>query len=167
MPQSRERTYIVACNDIIKLGRFTFPITSTAPVQTISSLLENPATIHDKYYYQPEKAMYTTLNDAIKKENTIYQFRRYYVRENKTDRCPTLTANMGKGGHNVPILKDTAGIRKLIPKECLTLQGFPSTYKIPPRIADCHVYAQVGGASHAMIANKLGRQILIAENIRP
>ena len=46
--------------------------------------------------------------------NTVYQWRRVYVRENKSNLCPTLTAfNMGTGGHNVPLVRDKLGIRKL------------------------------------------------------
>ena len=33
----------------------------------------------------------------------IYQLRRSYVREKRQGLCPTLTANMGIGGHNVAI----------------------------------------------------------------
>ena len=40
--------------------------------------------------------------DLLKKEitdkNSIYQYRRVYVRKNKSNLCPTLTANMGSGG---------------------------------------------------------------------
>ena len=53
----------------------------------------------------------------VVKKDTIYQLRRIYVRENKSNLCPTLTANMGTGGHNVPIIKDDFGIRKFIPVE--------------------------------------------------
>ena len=49
-------------------------------------------------------------------ENVIYQYRQFYVRENKNNCCPTLTANMGNSGHNVPLLKDNKGIRKLTPQ---------------------------------------------------
>jgi DNA (cytosine-5)-methyltransferase 1 len=35
----------------------------------------------------------------------IMQYRRTYFRENKKGECPTLTANMGTGGHNVPLVK--------------------------------------------------------------
>ena len=55
----------------------------------------------------------------INKENTIYQWRRVYVRENKSGVSPTLTANMGTGGHNVPLIYTKHGIRKLTPTECL------------------------------------------------
>ena len=45
-------------------------------------------------------------------------------RENKNGVCPTLTANMGTGGHNVPLIKDDNGIRKLTPRECFNLRVF-------------------------------------------
>ena len=78
-------------------------------------------------------------------ENVIYQYRRYYIRENKSNCCPTLTANMGSGGHNVPIIKDTRGIRKLTPRECFNLQGFPSVYKFP-KMSDSALYKLAGNA---------------------
>ena len=34
-----------------------------------------------------------------------------YVRENKSNLCNTLTANMGTGGHNVPLIIDDYGFR--------------------------------------------------------
>ena len=43
--------------------------------------------------------------------------------------CPTLTANRC-GGHNVPLLKDDKGIRKLTPRECFNFKGFPLDYKL-------------------------------------
>lgn len=56
-----------------------------------------------------------------------YQWRRTYFRENMSGVCPCLTANMGTGGHNVPLkskdLKD-----KLSPVECELLQGLIQNY---------------------------------------
>ncbi len=56
-----------------------------------------------------------------------FQYRRTYFRENKSGVCPCLTANMGTGGHNVPLksenLKD-----KLSVNECELLQGIPINY---------------------------------------
>ena len=43
--------------------------------------------------------------------------------ENKNGVVPLFLANMGTGGHNVPLIKDN-GIRKLTPRECFNLQGF-------------------------------------------
>jgi site-specific DNA-cytosine methylase len=39
-------------------------------------------------------------------DNQYYSYRRTYMRENKSGVAPTLMANMGTGGHNVPLLKD-------------------------------------------------------------
>ena len=55
-----------------------------------------------------------------------------------------MTANMGTGGHNVPIIKDMFGIRKLTPDECLHLQGFPKSFKFLDTMANCHKYKQAG-----------------------
>jgi DNA (cytosine-5)-methyltransferase 1 len=68
------------------------------------------------------------------------------VRENKSDVCPTLTANMGTGGHNVPLIKDSFGFRKLTPRECFNLQGFPSDYKLPSEMSISHLYKQSGNS---------------------
>ena len=65
-------------------------------------------------------------------KDTVYQWRRHYVRENKSNVFPTLTANMGTGGHNVPlILDDHKRIRKITPKECSRVQGFPEEFRLP------------------------------------
>jgi len=65
---------------------------------------------------------------------------------------------MGGGGHNVPLIKDDKGIRKLTPRECLNFQGFPENYKIP-NLADSHVYKLAGNAVSVpvvkLIANRL------------
>jgi DNA (cytosine-5)-methyltransferase 1 len=52
---------------------------------------------------------------------------------------------MGSGGHNVPLLKDSKGIRKLTPRECFNLQGFPTNYKLP-NISDSSLYKLAGNA---------------------
>jgi len=60
--------------------------------------------------------------------NTKYfQWRRTYFRENKSGVCPCLTANMGTGGHNVP-LKSPNLLDKLSPEELEILQTIPKSY---------------------------------------
>lgn len=128
VPQNRERIYIIGFLKKRAFNNFEFP----EPVKLkkcIADLLDDD--VLDKYYYKPSSALYHELKSTIVKENTVYQWRRKYVRENKKNVCPTLTANMGMGGHNVPIIKDRKGIRKLTPMECLRFQGFPKTYKFP------------------------------------
>jgi DNA (cytosine-5)-methyltransferase 1 len=92
-------------------------------------------------------------------ENVIYQYRRYYVRENKNKVCPTLTSNMGTGGHNCPIIKDDKGIRKLTPRECFNLQGFPKNYKLP-KISDSALYSLAGNAVSIPVVQLLVEKIM-------
>ena len=52
------------------------------------------------------------LDEQIDEENEFYQVRRgMYVRKNMSGVCPTLTANMGTGGHNVPLIKVNDRVR--------------------------------------------------------
>ena len=96
------------------------------------------------------------------KSNTIYQWRRIYVRENKSNVCPTLTANMGTGGHNVPLIRTADGrIRKLTPRECFNLQGFPKTYKLP-NIASTHLYKQAGNSVVVSVIERIAENIFEA-----
>ena len=78
----------------------------------------------------------------------LYQLRRSYVREKKQGLCPTLTANMGIGGHNVPFLRDNWGIRKLSVDEVAGLQGFDTDDPLfPPVVPEKDRYRLVGNAA--------------------
>ena len=59
---------------------------------------------------------------------------------------------MGGGGHNVPLLKDDKGIRKLTPRECFNLQGFPEDYKLPD-VCDSALYKLAGNAVSVPVVN--------------
>ena len=65
---------------------------------------------------------------------------------------------MGSGGHNVPLVLDHKGIRKLTPRECFNFQGFPSSY-ILPAMSDASLYKLAGNAVSVpvvkLIANRL------------
>ena len=91
--------------------------------------------------------------------NTLYQLRRHYVRENKSACCPTLMATMGTGGNNVPLLRDDRGIRKLTPRECFNLQGFPPEFVLPS-LCDTHLYKLAGNAVSLPVVELLVRKML-------
>lgn len=93
--------------------------------------------------------------------DTIYQWRRKYVRENKSNVCPTLTANMGTGGHNVPLIKTEEGIRKLTPRECFNFQGYPTDFTLP-KIANSHLYKQAGNSVVVPVINRIAENIIKA-----
>ena len=100
--------------------------------------------IPEKYFYKNNK-YFAMLQKSYEKQYMFYQIRRKYIRVNKKNICPTLTANMGTGGHNVPIIYTKKGFRKLTTRECFNLQGFPSSFKLP-NLSDAKLYKQAGNS---------------------
>ena len=158
IPQNRERLYIVGFRNEDYADNFEFPDPQILKVK-VSDLLEK--NVPEKYYYNG-KPLFAKLKNFIKEEDKVYQWRRQYVRENKKGVCPTLTANMGMGGHNVPIVKDKRGIRKLTPFECFRLQGFPKTFIIPKNLADSALYKQAGNSVSVPVIEAVAKQLMRA-----
>jgi DNA (cytosine-5)-methyltransferase 1 len=155
VPQHRERIYLVAFLEEDVYNRFSldFDRVDNLPV---SDFLEKD--VPDKYYYTHKLKVFPVIQESVVKPvhttNTVYQYRRHYVRENKKNQCPTLTANMGGGGHNVPLILDRDGIRKLTPRECFNLQGFPKDYVLP-NVSDGVLYKLAGNAVSVPVVERI------------
>lgn len=159
LPQNRERLFIVAFLDITVADKFKWPH-KVKLSNSISELINWDATVNEKYYYTKDNLNYDLLLENVNKPFVVYQYRRVYVRENKSGMCPTLTANMGMGGHNVPIIQDSQKrIRKLTPRECLSLQGFGIDYMIPSNLADSRIYKQAGNSVSVTVIEAIASQI--------
>lgn len=159
IPQGRERVYIIGFKDEQLYDNFTFP--EEIPLTTtLHDIIDFKSKIDDKYYYTPEKySFYDTLTETITSMNTTYQWRRSaFVRENKKNICFTLTASMGTGGHEVPLVLTETEIRKLTPRECFSLQGFPNTFMFPD-LADSKLYKQAGNSVVVPVIERLAKQI--------
>lgn len=94
----------------------------------------NPVQINSDLFVQQNRPRIYWTNIPIKQlpkrpewDGDFYQYRRTYYRKNKSGVCPCLTANMGTGGHNVP-LKSKDKKDKLSPVECERLQSVPDNY---------------------------------------
>ncbi len=161
VPQNRERIFIV-CFDVTQVSnyaQFEFPkevVLNKTIHDCIISTESNP-----KLFYGEKMGHYAELKEGITSMDTIYQWRRVYVRENKNAVCPTLTANMGTGGHNVPLILTDKGIRKLSPKECLNFQGYPQDYNFSPEISMASCYKQAGNSVVVPLIKKVCEQICL------
>lgn len=158
IPQNRERIYIVGFLNEDFANRFYFP--NPIPLTTkLKDVIDFDHKIEEKFYYTEEK--YPKIVKAMKEFNnqdTLYQWRRQYVRQNKSNLSPTLTANMGTGGHNVPLVITNYGIRKLTPKECFNLQGFPQDFKLP-NISTAQLYKQAGNSVCVTVIERIAKNI--------
>ena len=147
IPQNRERIYIVAFKSKSASKKFKFPKGAEAKrkLRPLETFIDFDKKMEEKYYYDENRPFYDQLVEDVNTKGVVYQWRRKYVRANKSGVCPTLTANMGMGGHNVPLIKAKHGIRKLTPSECFALMGFPSI-KFPAEMTDSHLYKQAGNS---------------------
>ncbi len=168
IPQTRERIYVVAFKEDEKgkgkssaMDAFTYPekIKLTRGIRDVIDYSDEKDAC---YYYPNTHQYYDKLNEAMTNPDTVYQWRRVYVRENKSNVCPTLTANMGTGGHNVPLIRDDYGIRKLTPQECFALQGFPSDLRYPVGMANCHLYKQAGNSVSVPVVKRIAENMIKA-----
>jgi len=159
IPQNRERIYIVAFLNHEEADSFYFP--DPVPLdKKLNDVIDYKNKLDDKYYYTEEKnKFYEELKKNMINKDTIYQWRRVYVRENKSNLCPTLTANMGTGGHNVPLILTDKGIRKLTPRECFNLQGFDENFKIPLGLSNTRLYKQAGNSVVVPVIERIAKEI--------
>lgn len=161
IPQNRERIYVVGFKDKEAYKNFDFP--NPIPLESdLSDVIDFGKQQDEKFYYTEEKyAFYSQLQESITSQDTVYQWRRKYVRANKSNVVPTLTANMGTGGHNVPLVLADHGIRKLTPRECFNVQGYPDNYKLP-ELAVSHLYKQAGNSVVVPVIYRIAQKILDA-----
>lgn len=197
LPQNRERIYIVGflrkedadkfkAFDAERLQVLKKVKTAEDRAKDVKKIIDYSLTIQTagKYYYTREKYphYFVTLEEFENSDKDIrinlfeqvdemYQFyqcrRGMYVRKNMSNVCPTLTANMGTGGHNVPLVKVWDGVRKLTPTETFKLQGFPvgAGYELPAeyngkKYPDAQLYKQAGNAVSVPVIEMLAKEIL-------
>lgn len=121
VPQNRERIFIVGFRDE---RPFTFPEPQPLTLG-IQDLLE--PSVSSEYFITDAHKYYEPIVSGVTDPNTVYQWRWSYLRKNKSNLCPTITA-----GCSVPTLvKTDKGVRKLTERELFRFQGFPDTYHLP------------------------------------
>lgn len=163
IPQNRERIYIVGFQDEEVYQRFVFPM-PTKLTTKLSDIIDFETKMDEKYYYREGKYrgdMYEQLVAAMDDDSAVYQWRRKYVRKNKSGVVPTLTANQGEGGHNVCLIKTKHGIRKMTPHECFNTQGFPKDFKLPV-MSDARLYKQAGNSVCVSVIHRIAKEIVKA-----
>ncbi len=159
VPQNRERIYIVGFKSKEAYESFSFP-EKIRLTNKLDSVIDFNLDADERYYYDETKTpFWDKLYPNITSQDTVYQWRRQYVRENKSGVVPTLTANMGTGGHNVPLILTNDGrIRKLTPKETFNVQGFPADFKLP-NISNGQLYKQAGNSVVVPVIQRIAEKI--------
>lgn len=141
VPQHRERIIIVGF-DIRRFGpdlKFKFDLTPVFPKPVMSDILQ--AHVSDKYTLSDKLWAYLQ-NYAAKHKAAGNGFGYGIAPEDGVSR--TLSARYYKDGSEVLIQQNNKNPRKLTPRECARLQGFPDTFRIP--VSDTQAYKQFGNS---------------------
>lgn len=158
VPQNRERWYCVGFKKDLISNDFIFEWPEKCKKKaTLGDIIKK---IKDNDYSISSICEENIMKGIKRKNIEIDDFTLAY--EIRASRCqfssnsisPCLTAKMGTGGNNVPVVIKQK--RKLTENECLGIMGFPKTYKI-----------KKGYQSYKQIGNSVAVPVItmIAENI--
>lgn len=161
IPQQRERLYMAALSwDHFDTNEFKFPAPASE-TRDFREFLDLDTRAEEWCYFPTESKWGQLFSEAMDAgdPSRVYHLRRHYVREIKRPMVPTLTAHMGDGGHNVPVIKDQWGIRKLTVAECMRLQGIDvGDIVFPPDLSRSQQYKQIGNAVTVPLVRKLAAE---------
>lgn len=157
LPQNRERLYIIGFNkDIFKLPKnFTFEYPNPTYSKTrlgdiLETKIDDKYTISDKLYEghlrrkQEHIAKGNGFGFSLFNENSPY--------------TNTLSARYYKDGSEILIEQKNKNPRKLTPRECARLQGFPEYFIIP--VSDTQAYKQFGNSVAVPVVRAIAKQIV-------
>jgi DNA (cytosine-5)-methyltransferase 1 len=140
VPQHRERTYIVGLHrDTFGDDRFEFPDVPALPERRMGDILDPD---HDpKYELSPH--LWAYLQEYARKHRAAGNGFGYgLVGPDSVSR--TLSARYYKDGSEILVETGGATPRRLTPRECARLMGFPETFVIP--VSDTQAYRQFGNS---------------------
>lgn len=157
IPQERSRTFIVAFLDYSVMNRFKFP-SELQLTKGINDIINRNIRYPDSFYYHENNKYYAILNSKIIDNVGIYRIDDSGVANKRYNISPTLKANMGTYPDRVPVIRDDFGIRKLTPKECLKLQGFPDDFDFG-NIPINQAYKQAGNTVCVPVVERIANNI--------
>lgn len=160
IPQSRERLFMIGLNsDYFDSNPICQSQFEKVHLQPMSKFL-NINVEYDSSYYLNEDNKFSRMIMEYKNDDPyqIYQLRKYEVRAPR-GMCPTLTANMGMGGHNVPFVIVDNRVRKLTERECLNLQGFSENFFFPESTPRSLRYKMIGNSVSPPISKLIAAKV--------
>ncbi len=167
LPQNRERIFIVCFRQDLSIAYFKFPKETNKQICILDILEENPSdakyidrldTVFTKSF-EPETDLFGQVILPNKPVQIGYvnkggQGERIY---SPYGHAITLSAYGGGAGAKTGLYYINNKIRKLTPRECARVQGFPDTFKIDPSINQS--YKQFGNSVAVNVLISIIREI--------
>jgi DNA (cytosine-5)-methyltransferase 1 len=168
LPQNRERIFIIAFNNnFYKNTEFNFPVLNK--ISSLNDILEHNPTDGKiierddiEFYkdYKPEKNIFGEFDlpnkpIQIGKINKGGQGERIY---HPDGHAITLSAYGGGVGAKTGLYKINGKIRKLSPRECARLQGYPESFIFPKSVSEAH--KQFGNSVSINVLQYITKEII-------
>ena len=165
LPQNRERVFIVAFHTTLKSSHFNFPMSPNIPI-SLKDILEEDENLKeilrdDIVYFKKKDSIQTlfhnTFNKPIQigKVNKGGQGERIYA---TNGHAITLSAHGGGVGAKTGLYLVETKLRKLTPRECARLQGFPDDFILNTNINQS--YKQFGNSVSVNVLQHIIIQII-------
>lgn len=154
VPQHRERIVIVGF-DRNRYGsdiNFDFKLNPNVKKPVMNDILETDV---DEKYTLSDK-LWTYLQNYAAKHKAAGNGFGYGIAD-KEGVSRTLSARYYKDGSEILIAQDGKNPRKLTPRECARLQGFPDNFKIP--VSDTQAYKQFGNSVVVPLMSEVARLV--------
>ena len=156
VPQNRERIYIVGFDlkQVPNYDDFKMP-EPTHKKTCLGDILEK--NVDEKYTLSDE------LWNGHKRRKQEHKLKGngfgYSLFTPESEYCSTISARYYKDGSEILIEQEGKNPRKLTPRECARLQGFPENFIIP--VSDTQAYKEFGNSVAVPVIHAIAEQILI------
>lgn len=168
LPQNRERVYFVCFRKDLNIKKFDFPKPLKRNI-SLSSILEE--SVKDEYYIYREDVFFTKplhINNNIFGEMEVFNKPLQIGYVNKGGQgeriyhigghAITLSAYGGGAGAKTGIYLHNNKIRKLTPRECARVQGFPEDFVLHPN--KNQAYKQFGNSVSINVLQSILKEII-------
>ena len=155
VPQNRERIYIVGFNrgKVANYADFRAPVppkTETSVGDILEKKVDSKYTISDQLWEGHQRR-------KIENRENGKGFG-YSLFNGKSPYTNTISARYYKDGSEILIEQEGQNPRKLTPRECARLQGFPEEYIIP--VSDTQAYKEFGNSVAVPVIHAVAEQII-------
>ena len=160
VPQARERIYIVAFRKDLGVRYFNFPRPTYKEIYLKDVLEDDNKT--NKYIIDRKDIKFWKKDDSLSLKpiqigqiNNGGQGERIY---SINGHAITLSANGGGAAAKTGAYLVNGKVRKLSPRECARVQGYPEWFKIP--VSDSQAYKQFGNSVAVPVVDAIFKRIL-------
>ena len=168
VPQHRERVFIVGFREPTPFDFDAIQWPSQEPVlaSVLHQIDEEPGGPYTRYYRGR-----TRVSDKYTLTDHLWEYLQNYAAKHKAkgngfgfsmngpnDRARTLSARYYKDGSEILIGQARKNPRRLTPRECARLMGFPDDFKIP--VSDTQAYKQFGNSVVVPVIERIADQIV-------